>query len=144
MDFRVVIHTANMIPGDWANMCQAVWRSPLLPALSSGQNYEDSISGDIGSGRRFKRDLLAYLRAYGRNKTGDLVEQLKKYNFQTVRAALIGSVPSRQELPALGSEKETLWGWPALRDIIRRVPIRKQSQPQSQQTRPHIIAQVSF
>lgn len=73
---------------------------------------------------RFKRDLLAYLNAYGRAKTGPLVKQLAQFDFQAVRAALIASVPSKKKVDAMNSEKETLWGWPALRDVVRHVPLR--------------------
>ncbi|EEP77386.1 conserved hypothetical protein [Uncinocarpus reesii 1704] len=138
---QVVIHTANMIPGDWANMCQAVWKSPLLPLLSPNNDREPSITGEIGSGPRFKRDLLAYLEAYGRKKTGPLVEQLKNYGFDGIRAALIASVPSRQRFPSLDSRKETIWGWPALQDVLRRIPIHKQQPLQSKRSR--IVIQIS-
>ncbi|WEW59747.1 hypothetical protein PRK78_005227 [Emydomyces testavorans] len=130
-----------MIHGDWANMCQAVWRSPLLPLLSSEKTYEQSVIGDIGSGRRFKRDFLAYLDAYGRKKTGSLIEQLKKYDFDGIRAALIASVPSRQEFPKLDSQREAIWGWPAVRDVLSQIPIHKRSLPQSKP--PRVVIQVS-
>lgn len=118
---RIVIHTANMIPGDWANMCQAVWRSPLLPLQSTPAPKSP---GTYGTGTRFKRDLLAYLNAYGRARTGPLVKQLTQFDFQAVRAALIASVPSKKKVNAMNSEKETLWGWPVLRDVVRHVPLR--------------------
>ncbi|GFP53224.1 tyrosyl-DNA phosphodiesterase 1 [Trichoderma asperellum] len=31
---QIIIHTANMIPKDWTNMTNAVWKSPKLPLLS--------------------------------------------------------------------------------------------------------------
>ncbi|KMU80487.1 tyrosyl-DNA phosphodiesterase 1 [Coccidioides immitis RMSCC 3703] len=138
---QIIIHTANMIPGDWANMCQGVWRSPLLPLLPLDRDYDQSISGIIGSGRRFKRDILAYLDAYGRKKTGPLVEQLKKYDFDEVRAALIASVPSRQEIPNLDSQKKTIWGWPAVQDVLRQIPTHKQLSCEPK--KPRIVIQIS-
>ncbi|KAL1957546.1 hypothetical protein VTO42DRAFT_5773 [Malbranchea cinnamomea] len=135
---QVIIHTANMIPGDWANMCQAVWRSPLLPLLSENGSTEDLVAG---SGYRFKRDLLAYLAAYGPKKTGPLVEQLKKYDFGAIRAALVASVPSRQELGNLNSDKETIWGWPALKDILSKIPSKPRTD--SEKRAPHIVVQIS-
>ena len=129
-----------MIPGDWANMCQAVWRSPLLPLQSTstapGPQKSPGGASVYGTGARFKRDLLAYLNAYGRQKTGSLVNQLARFDFQTVRAALIASVPSKKKLETMNSQKETLWGWPAVRDILQHVPARQHSKT------AHVVAQV--
>ncbi|RAK93006.1 phospholipase D/nuclease [Aspergillus costaricaensis CBS 115574] len=131
---QVVIHTANMIAGDWANMCQAVWRSPLLPLCSNGSGSESIAT----PGTRFKRDLLSYLREYGPKKTGPLVAQLEKHDFGAVRAALVASVPSKQKIrESTDSTRKTLWGWLALRDVLRSVPIDRS------EDRPHIVTQIS-
>ncbi|KAL4818941.1 tyrosyl-DNA phosphodiesterase-domain-containing protein [Aspergillus spinulosporus] len=121
---QVVIHTANMLAGDWGDMCQAIWRSPLLP-LANG--HIDKNLTAWGTGARFKRDLLAYLKAYGMKKTGPLIEQLAKYDFSAVRAALIASVPSKQKVDATStdSDSKTIWGWPALKEALRNVPLRE-------------------
>ncbi|KAM5484820.1 hypothetical protein McanCB56680_002335 [Microsporum canis] len=134
---QIIIHTANMIPRDWGNMTQAVWRSPLLPL--SQFKMADS-RGDIGSGARFKRDLLAYLNAYNNKKIDMLIDQLQRYDFGEVKAALISSVPSRQPARELDSGKRTLWGWPALKDAISSIPIRGNS---SQRLEPQVVVQVS-
>ena len=134
---RVIIHTANMLEGDWANMSQAVWRSPLLPLLL-GKEHTEIIA--LGSGYRFKRDLLSYLNHYGKGKTGRLAEHLMKYNFSAVRAALIASVPSRQELGGLDSEKETIWGWPAVKEAMNNIPLKKRTEPE---TKAHVVVQIS-
>ncbi|EAW13972.1 tyrosyl-DNA phosphodiesterase 1 [Aspergillus clavatus NRRL 1] len=136
---QVVIHTANMIPGDWANMCQAVWRSPLLPLQKVEHIAEEP--GTIGSGARFKRDLLAYLNEYGAKKTGPLVKQLARFDFSSVRAALIASVPSKQKLASLDLQRKTLWGWPALRETTRQIPLTREQG--SETATPHIITQIS-
>ncbi|KAL2378371.1 hypothetical protein RJZ90_006046 [Blastomyces dermatitidis] len=137
---QVVIHTANMIAGDWANMCQAVWRSPLLPMCHEMKRGPGSTASNrFGSGIRFKRDLIAYLEAYGRKKTGPLVDQLEKYDFSTVRAGLVASVPSRQAIDELDSEKHTLWGWPALKDAIQQIPLNKGTNTTG--NRPQIVIQ---
>lgn len=134
---RVIIHTANMISGDWANMCQAVWRSPLLPLSTNGA--EEQKSSVWGSGERFKRDLLAYLKAYGVKKTGPLTGQLAKHDFSAVRAALIASVPSKQKIGTSSNEDgKPLWGWPALRDALRNIPLHESDS----NTTPHIVTQV--
>lgn len=122
-----------MIPGDWANMCQGIWRSPFLPLKST----EESKSTTWGSGARFKRDLLAYLKAYGMKKTGSLIEQLARHDFSSVRAAFIASVPSKQKVDEPNGDGRTLWGWPALKDALRHVPLDGEDSK-----KPHIIAQV--
>ncbi|KAJ5571149.1 hypothetical protein N7535_004809, partial [Penicillium sp. DV-2018c] len=137
---QIIIHTANMIFMDWTNMTQAVWRSPLLPlqkGLPSGSSQPDT---KFGSGARFKRDILAYLKAYGPKKTGPLVQQLNTYNFDAIRAALIASVPSKKHISDSSSEEDTLWGWPALKDTMRQIPIQ---QKKTNSKNPHIVIQIS-
>lgn len=133
----MIIHTANMLAGDWANMSQAVWRSPLLP-LSFTQGPESGEASLFGTGARFKRDLLAYLDFYGRRKTGSLVDQLRKFDFQAVRAVLIASVPSKERLNRADSSKTTLWGWPALKDALCQAQLKDNERSSS----PHIVIQV--
>lgn len=119
-------------------MCQAVWRSPLLPLQKQEQKQAPAeASTTLGTGSRFKRDLLAYLSEYGPKKTGRLVDQLRKYDFSLVRAALVASVPSKQKYGGLDSSRKTIWGWPGLRDVIGNVPIR----PNEDKT-PHVVCQV--
>ncbi|KZF25388.1 tyrosyl-DNA phosphodiesterase 1 [Xylona heveae TC161] len=139
---QVVIHTANMIPQDWTNMCQAVWRSPLLPLFPGHAAKENSTSssGQIGSGVRFKNDLLAYLRAYGKAKTGSLTAQLGKYDFSGVKAALVASTPCKQKPAQIDSKDEPLWGWPGLERVLKHVPVSSRSNDSGP---PHIIVQVS-
>jgi tyrosyl-DNA phosphodiesterase-1 len=133
-----------MISGDWGNMCQAVWRSPLLPVSSNEKGKSHSvINTGVGTGHRFKRDLLAYLGAYGNKKTGPLVKQLERHDFGAIRAALIASVPSKQEIAILDSEKESIWGWPALKDTLCHVPLkRSERESDSQKAKPRIVIQV--
>lgn len=122
---QVVIHTANMIPKDWRNMCQAVWQSPLLPLVApdseSGPPSSTSYSASVGTGARFKADLIHYLRAY-ETRTRSLREELLKYDFSSVRAALISSVPKRQPLPKTSTPPVTPHGWPGLRLILSHIP----------------------
>ncbi|KAG7131798.1 tyrosyl-DNA phosphodiesterase like protein [Verticillium longisporum] len=122
---QVIIHTANMIAKDWTNMTNGVWRSPLLP-LGDGKpeaEEESEANEDFGSGRKFKSDLLRYLRAYDARKITlrPLTEQLVKYDFAGVRAVLIASVPGRH---AIHDTSQTAWGWPALKRALRRVPVQ--------------------
>ncbi|CAI7567379.1 unnamed protein product [Penicillium glandicola] len=135
---QVIIHTANMIHMDWTNMTQAAWLSPLLP-LQKASSTGSQTDSKIGSGARFKRDLLAYLKAYGPKKTGPLVEQLDGYDFSSIRAALIASVPSKRHASDSSSEEDTLWGWPALKDLMSQIPIQQKNTTK----KPHIVIQIS-
>ncbi|KAK6224658.1 tyrosyl-DNA phosphodiesterase [Colletotrichum tabaci] len=112
---QVIIHTANMIVRDWTNMTNAVWRSPLLPLLSD-DDAEDTSPTDhpFGTGKRFKHDLLSYLRAYNARRpiTRTLVAQLCNYDFSS-----------------------TAWGWPALKRALGSVPV--------QEGKSEIVVQVS-
>jgi tyrosyl-DNA phosphodiesterase-1 len=129
---QVIIHTANMIAFDWTNMTQAVWKSPHLPLLNKDSVTETSKL--IGSGSKFKTDLLNYLRTYDlkRQICKPLIEQLSQHDFSEVRAALIASVPGKQDLD---TGIETLWGWPGLRNALKSVP--------GQNREPEIVVQIS-
>lgn len=115
---QVVIHTANSIVSDWTTLTNAVWRSPLLPLLK-----EPPIDGQqphpLGSGERFKQDLLDYLRAYDARRVTcrPLVEELSKYDFSAVKAALVASVPGRYRPSSPRS-----WGWVNLKKALEEVP----------------------
>lgn len=123
---QIIIHTANMIPKDWTNMTNAVWKSPLLPKLESRGVGVASTSGSqearasLGSGYKFKSDLLSYIKAYDRRgvtcKT--LGDQLRAYDFSNVRAALVASVPGRHDVHDLSP---TAWGWLALGKHLKSV-----------------------
>jgi tyrosyl-DNA phosphodiesterase-1 len=129
---QVIIHTANMIPFDWGNMSQGLWRSPLLPLLNG--NFPSEQPGLIGSGSRFKVDLLNYLKAYDTKRIicKPLIEQLSKYDFSEIRAALVGSVPGKQEFDG---QQETSWGWLGLKHILKSVHVRGNE--------PEIVLQIS-
>ncbi|PNY26059.1 tyrosyl-DNA phosphodiesterase [Tolypocladium capitatum] len=119
---QVIIHTANMIAKDWTNMTNAVWRSPLLPKLSGLSNAPRGLhSSALGSGDRFKSDLLSYLRPYdGRKPTcKPLVDELSRYDFSSIRAALVASVPGRH---GVGDPSEIAWGWAALKKCLGCIP----------------------
>ena len=83
----------------------------------------------MGSGGRFKLDLISYLRAYERNRKPllkKLVDQVIKYDFSAIHAAFVASVPSRESLVGDSSEPESspapTWGWPGLKKILSHVP----------------------
>lgn len=163
---QVIIHTANLIPHDWCNMTQAVWRSPLLPLLSDrkvGEGKEgEGTREESGIGLRFKHDLLNYLRSYNQRRSvcSPLVEALQRYDFSAVRAVLIGSVPGRHHVPFPEEEEEeererislkeadegrlahTRWGWLAMKRALQSVPLRPQKAPPVESV-PEIVVQVS-
>ena len=119
---QVVIHTANMIQKDWTNMTNAVWKSPLLPRRSPpDQDIASPEDFPVGSGNRFQADLLRYLRAYDQRRPTcrDLVEQLLNYDFSSIKAALVASVPGRHEV---NDASETPWGWLALKKYMKCIP----------------------
>ncbi|KAL1653061.1 hypothetical protein SLS61_004307 [Didymella pomorum] len=133
---QIVIHTANMISKDWTNMTQAVWRSPLLPRSPVPLKIE---LHPIGSGLRFHTDLRNYLLAYEK-KLQRLVDQLALYNFSDIRAAFLGSAPSRQILNEVKPALQTSFGWLGLQQVLNRIPVQPKKEAQK---RPHIILQVS-
>lgn len=146
-------------------MSQAMWRSPLLPLLASAAMKQPSLptvssSGTpLGSGARFKSDLLAYLRGY--NRLGSLVDKLSLYNFRAVRGALVASLPQKQTV-AQSRNAGILWGLPGLARVLRSISdhqeatlegevapskIRASSSahnfPSTQTNEPQIIIQIS-
>lgn len=134
---QVIIHTANMIARDWTNMTQSVWRSPLLPLLKRPQAQGTAGDGrlpSMGSGEKFKIDLLNYLQEYDRRRTvcRALVEKLKRYDFSAIRAALIASVPGRHNVH---DDSKTKWGWAGLKQALRNVPV--------QEGKAEIVVQIS-
>lgn len=135
---QVIIHTANMLEKDWDHMTQAVWRSPVLPWLEDTSSEADS-SAPVGSGARFKADLLRYTKAYG-GKLRLLFDQLNKYDFSEVRAALIGSVPSYTKL---SDPNDKVWGHLSLRRALEDLEtVRRRTSPLTP-NRSHVISQIS-
>ncbi|TGO10949.1 hypothetical protein BTUL_0121g00220 [Botrytis tulipae] len=126
---QIIIHTANMIPFDWTNMTQALWKSPHLPLLSPVKPTPIE-PFKIGSGPKFKLDLLNYLRAYDTKRIicKPLVEQLLKYDFSEIKAALVASVPGKQGIEI--SPPQTAWGWAGLTNALKSVSCYHDTQPE--------------
>lgn len=120
---QIIIHTANMISKDWTNMTNGVWQSPRLPLLPRTAVTADPAPSDhqMGSGERFKADLLSYLRFYDRERRTckALSDRLMTYDFASVCAALIASVPGTHAAHDLS---QTSWGWSALKRCLRQIP----------------------
>ncbi|KAF2475673.1 phospholipase D/nuclease [Lindgomyces ingoldianus] len=141
---QIIIHTANMISRDWCNMTQAVWSSPLLPLQPSETGdypgrQDEKEAHPIGSGARFRIDILRYLRAYGK-RLGDLLNEILKYDFSFIHAAFIGSTPSRQKPSAARPDIQTAWGWTGLGELLSSIPVPPLEDRKSP---PHVIIQVS-
>lgn len=140
---QVIILTANFIDRDW-RMSQAIWKTPLLPMQQQDPRPASSLP-PLGSGPRFKHDLLAYFRGYSYNDRKllqDLTKQLMQYDFSEVRGALVASVPGKQTLQSLDPEVETMWGWPGLKRSLSCIP-SKPARSADLVSQPHIVAQVS-
>ncbi|KAI4223404.1 MAG: hypothetical protein L6R40_008508 [Gallowayella cf. fulva] len=134
---QINIVTGNFIARDWS-MCQAVWRSPLLSLRTSIPSPRKSPSPlFLGSGARFKKDILAYLESYGQRRTGPLTAELSRYDFSSVCAALVASVPGKQNLRDTDPNQETLWGWPGLKQILTSLD------PKNPKAKAHIVMQCS-
>ena len=144
---QVVILTANFIERDF-RMSQAIWRTPLLPRQTTGPTSSDPLP-PIGSGLRFKHDLLMYFRGYSRSRTAtltELVSQLQVYDFSAVRGALIGSLPGLQLSGQSKPEEQDRtgrWGLLALKRILSSIPTNAHSSADNPTPQPHIVAQVS-
>lgn len=144
---QVVILTANFIERDF-KMSQAIWKTPLLP-LQKDPASSNLPMPPLGSGARFKHDLLAYFRGYSRNGTAilrDLVSQLQDYEFSAVRGALIGSLPGLQMPVQFGVEEQDRigrWGLPALKRILSCIPTKPAPTSSEPNSQPQIVAQVS-
>lgn len=132
---QVIIMTANMIAIDW-RMTQAVWRSPLLPLQEASNNAEQTELplSPLGSGTRFKHDLVAYLSRY-ETRTKRMVAQLCQHEFSSIRAVLVASTPGKQKIRCLDPDTEDLWGWPALKRALGGITTKSSS--------PHIVIQIS-
>jgi tyrosyl-DNA phosphodiesterase-1 len=119
---QIVIHTANMIVRDWANMTQAAWLSPRLPLMKPSQQSSSQEEAKIGSGAKFKVDFLNYLRAYDTRRATckPIIDELTKYDFSAIRGSLIASVPGRHKL---NDPSPTRWGWAAMEQALKAVPV---------------------
>lgn len=105
-------------------MTNAVWQSPRLPKGSSSSNHSSSETSSpqspLGSGARFRADFFSYLRAYDKQRRTckDLSEKLSTYDFSSIRAAFVASVPGTHDVHDLS---QTTWGWASLKRCLREI-----------------------
>ncbi|RIA99624.1 tyrosyl-DNA phosphodiesterase I [Glomus cerebriforme] len=103
---RLIIHTANAIRRDWADKTQGVYMSPFLFKKR-----------DIASSSEFEVDFMDYLESYG-DKLNIIRNKVKEYDFSTIKAILIASIPGYHI-----NEKLELFGHMRLRNVLSRATI---------------------
>ncbi|XP_076441620.1 tyrosyl-DNA phosphodiesterase 1-like isoform X2 [Babylonia areolata] len=117
---RVVIHTANLIDGDWCQKTQGVWISPLFPKLpvDDAASVGKGMKGD--SPTRFKADLLAYLSAYHAVPLTPWEKHIQQHDMSSASVHIIASVPGRHT----GGQKSA-WGHLKLRKVLQTSGLEK-------------------
>lgn len=104
-------------------MTNAVWKSPKLPLLSEPDViFQHGQVLPVGSGVRFKADLLSYLMLYDsyRVTCKPLADHLVNFDFSSIRAAFIASVPGKHDFRDTSGPA---WGWAGLQKCLRAVPV---------------------
>ncbi|KAI9346313.1 tyrosyl-DNA phosphodiesterase I [Pilaira anomala] len=107
---QLIVMTANLIPPDWEEMTQGVYRSPRCPLKSDSHKVNPNVSYSS----LFETDLTKYLCAYQLRPIFKVITQLKLYDWSSCKAILIGSVPGRHKGPEL---KE--WGIGKLSTLLQ-------------------------
>jgi len=128
---QIVIHTAALLAAHWSNMTQVLWMSPRLPECPhpapepSGQALPP-----LGTGQRFKCDLVNYLKAYKCPGWSVLpiCAVVARFSFDEVKAVLIASVPGTYKADSDGVS--TSWGWAAMKETLKQVPVTTGSHPE--------------
>lgn len=100
---QLVVHTANLIPFDWENTTQYVWRSPWCHLKTIAQAAQSSL---------FEKDLVKYLAMYKSQASG-YAEKVALYDWSSIKAVLIGSTPGRFKDRQIHD-----WGHMRLRKIL--------------------------
>ncbi|ODQ53368.1 tyrosyl-DNA phosphodiesterase, partial [Saitoella complicata NRRL Y-17804] len=122
---QVVVHTANMIEKDWGNMTNAAWLSPPLPFKIAASPATSE----------FEVDIMAYFAAYGRDRLKALMEEVKKYDFSSVKVTFVASVPGKFTT----TSTKRMWGIERMRDVLSQAP----STPDTPSSKDTIIGQFS-
>eukprot|EP00698_Gefionella_okellyi_P020531 TRINITY_DN6455_c0_g1_i2.p1 TRINITY_DN6455_c0_g1~~TRINITY_DN6455_c0_g1_i2.p1 ORF type:complete len:554 (+),score=84.90 TRINITY_DN6455_c0_g1_i2:34-1695(+) len=103
---RVMIHTANMLSGDWNNKTQGMWTRDF-PLKTSTQNWH---AGD------FENDLVDYMQHYG-PRLAACVSRLRQHDFSNAGCALVASVPGYHS-----GGKLNKYGHLRMRELLRKEP----------------------
>ena len=107
-------------------MTNAVYMTPHLPLKRD----------DTCPTTDFENSILEYFSFYSPSRTGELVSRLKKYDFRSVKAQFIASVPGKFET---GVKK---WGLERLGHILKGIPSSPQTELFAQVT--HLITGLSL
>jgi hypothetical protein len=85
----------------------------------------------------FESAILDYFGFYGPSRTRDLVSRLEKYDFSSVKAEFIGSVPGKFE-----GENSNKWGLNRLRKLLKGIVSHANTElfAQVYQSPSHLIA----
>ncbi|KAI6785103.1 uncharacterized protein J7T54_006745 [Emericellopsis cladophorae] len=121
-DIRHLVNV-HVVHGFWKQEDPSRLRlSPSLPLAPQPTQLRPECPDNhpLGSGERFKADLMHYLRAYNQRRKvcNELVDRLCKHDFSTIRAAFIASVPGQH---LVHDTDHTSWGWAALRRNLRNI-----------------------
>jgi len=127
---QVIIHTANLIPGDWCYKTQAVWTSPFLSKKT--EEY-------IKSGKEcdFEKQLCNYIRYYNLPVLNRLAERVSLFNFEECKAILIPSVPGIHR----GNELNK-WGHLQLKEVLN-AKFKMKNDKKNEKRESYIISQMS-
>jgi len=82
----------------------------------------------------FEDSLLEYFSYYSPSRTGDLVSQLKRYDFSSVKAQFVGSVPGRFDVG--GNVK---WGLLRLGKVLKEIPASPKTEVFAQVPSPSLV-----
>jgi len=106
---RVVVHTANLVPGDWENRTQGLWVSDKCPKMTGSNTSKGGDSKTL-----FKSALLRYLRYYEVSAVHQFISAVEAADMSGINVAFVSSVP--------GSHKDgsmCLWGHRAVAKLLR-------------------------
>lgn len=106
---EIVIMTSNYTKLDFGGLTQMLWKSEKLP---KGET-------NTVKGKRFKFDLLNYLKKYNKPRINKLVELLHDFNFLSVNVELLASAPGIYDISHLTHDSET-YGYGKLYQILKR------------------------
>ncbi|KAJ1561954.1 tyrosyl-DNA phosphodiesterase 1 [Cladochytrium tenue] len=118
---RVVVHTANLIPGDWRYKTQGLWMSSELRPKARDPDWRFP-----GRNREFGDYLQRYLSAYGPALAG-LVARLGDLDLTRERVALVGSVPGRHVGGGSAGARDA-WGHARVASLLRREEVWRRRQ----------------
>lgn len=129
---QIVIMTCNLARIDFGALTQMIWKSERLPL---GETRVDQ-------GIRFQKDFANYLRRYNQPKLNDLVNELSKFDFLSIKVELLASAPGTYDM---NNSKEN-YGLGKLYHILKRNRLLLPASTLSHQegkAKYHILAEIS-